>query len=320
MRNALIALVVLAVVGIVEGIYFTVIYLGETRREELKRRLQSLGGAPGMGISLLRAGKLSNLPTLDSLLRAFSPAERLEALIVQADLPITVARLLSFSIVGALAGLTLTLATKINTAVAPLLMLFLAALPLFYVMHVRTRRNNKISQQLPDALDMMARSLRAGHALNSSFRLVASEMPEPISMEFGRAFEEQNLGLSLERAVENMTLRLPLNRDLKIFAVSVIIQKETGGNLAEILEKIGETIRGRYRFYGKLQALTGEARVSGYILGGLPIVTGLLLWALRPDYMSQLVTDPIGRGFFIYGVVTWTVGFMWMRYMAKVEF
>ena len=126
--------------------------------------------------------------------------------------------------------------------------LLFGLLPLFFVLFKRSQRSTKLSQQLPDALEMMARSLRAGHALQSAFKMVATEMPTPVSIEFARAFEEQKLGMPFEKAVADMTLRAPDNQDLKIFALSVIVQKETGGNLVEIIEKIADTIRGREKF------------------------------------------------------------------------
>src|SRR5262249_42873301 len=139
------------------------------------------------------------------------------------------------------------------TAGGPLMSLMLlpmgGVLPLVVVSWKRARRSRKLSEQLPDALDMMGRSLRAGPALARSFKIVASELPAPVSLEFARAFEEQNLGLPFEKAISQMVKRCPTNRDLKIFAVSVIVQKETGGNLVEIIEKIAETIRQRYRFF-----------------------------------------------------------------------
>src|SRR5260221_7704991 len=146
----------------------------------------------------------------------------------------------------------------------------------------RVLSSRKLSEQLSDALDMMGRSLRAGHALSSSFKMVASELPPPVSLEFARAFEEQNLGLPFEKAVAQMVKRSPTNRDLKIFAVSVIVQKETGGNLVEIIEKIAETIRQRYRFFGKLDTLTAAGGICSYILGALPILTGFLITLTTP--------------------------------------
>jgi tight adherence protein B len=319
MKSFLIGLCALAVVALFEGVYHTVRFFSERRREELRRRLQSLGGAGAdADFSLLREGKFSSLPFLNDLLRAVPLFERLERMLEQAQVGLTVARLLLFSGLAALgAGIVGTL------LLGPLPALVLAALaglmPTLVVYAIREKRSRKMSEQLPDALDMMARSLRAGHALTSAFKLVASEMPNPVALEFGRAFEEQNLGMSFERAVINMTRRSPGNADLKIFAVSVIVQKETGGNLVEILEKIAETIRSRYRFYGKLATLTAEGRISGLVLGILPILTSAALLMVNPKYVGMLTGTGMGRGFLIYAMVSWLMGVFWLRQMAKVE-
>jgi tight adherence protein B len=320
LKQILIGLGALAVVALLEGLYHTAGFFAERRREELRRRLQNLGGvSESSGPSLLRHGKLSALPFLDDLLRSMPLLERLELLIDQAQVSTTVAQLIGYS---ALTGIGAAAVGAVLGAWsgAMLFLLIGAMVPVLVVYMIREKRSTKLSEQLPDALDMMARSMRAGHALISSFKLVASEMPSPINVEFGRAFEEQNLGMSFEKAVVQMTTRAPNNRDLKIFAVSVIVQKETGGNLVEILEKIAETIRSRYRFFGKLAGLTAEGRVSGVVLGALPLVTGLGLSIMNPDYISPLVNTPMGRSILLYAVISWALGILWLRRMAKVDF
>ena len=144
-------------------------------------------------------------------------------------------------------------------------------------------------------------------------------MPGPINFEFARACEHLNLGASFDHAVQEMTARIPRNNDLKIFAVSVVVQRETGGNLVELLEKLAQTIRGRFQFYGKVTALTAEGRLSGLVLGGVPIITATFLSVLNPDYISQLVTEPLGRMILAYVVVSWLIGLTWLRQMGKVE-
>jgi tight adherence protein B len=319
MKQVLIGAAALAVVALFEGLFHTLAFFSERRREELRRRLQAgRGGGDGAALSLLRQGRLSAIPALDELLRAMPLLGRLERLIEQSQAGTTVARLLVVSAVAAAAGAALGLAVG-GPALAFLLLSAAGAAPTLRLSAMRARRDRKLSEQLPSALDMMARSLRAGHALTAAFKLVASEMPAPINLEFGRAYEEQNLGMSFDRAVLQMTARAPGNRDLKIFAVSVIVQKETGGNLVEILEKIAETIRLRYQFYGKLAALCAEGRLSGVVLGVLPIFTGLLLAVINPRYATALVSSPMGRGFLIYAVASWFLGLIWLRAMGKVE-
>lgn len=319
MRTILIAVIAVAGFALIEGLFHTLRYFRERKHDELRRRLQSLGASDAGTMSLLRRGNLSTNPAVDALLRMVPATTRIEALLEQAEVRITVAGLLLVSGVGALIGFVLGLMSSAGIVMSVVLAPIGAVLPFGYVAFMRKRRSNKLSEQLPDALDMMARSLRAGHAMSSSFKLVASEMPTPISTEFARAFEEQNLGMPFERAVAQMTKRAPANRDLKIFAVSVIVQKETGGNLVEIIEKIAETIRARYRFYGKLQTLTAEGRMSSYILAALPILAGIFMTFANPEYARLLVTDPIGHAALAYSAVTWTVGLLWLRRMTKVE-
>jgi tight adherence protein B len=319
MRAVVIGVVTFAAVFLLEALVHTLRYFTDRKEDELKRRLQSLGSSEAVRSGLLRQGRLAASPVIDAILRGIPLSQRLEDLLEQAEIGITVARLLTYC---ALAGVLL-FTVGLLSAGGPLLSTILLPLggfvPIMFVSWKRARRSRKLSEQLPDALDMMGRSLRAGHALSSSFKMVASELPAPISLEFARAFEEQNLGLPFERAVAQMVKRSPTNRDLKIFAVSVIVQKETGGNLVEIIEKIAETIRQRYRFFGKLDTLTAEGRMSSYILGALPILTGLFIGFTNPPYIMLLFTTHQGNMIFGAAVVMWLLGFMWMRSMSKVS-
>jgi len=318
MRAILIGVVTFAAVFLLEAVVQTLRFFTDRKEDELKRRLQSLGTAEAAKFGLLRAGRLSASPVLDAILRGIPVSQRLEDLLEQAEIGITVARLLTYCGIAALVLFAMGLATAGGPLMSLILLPMGAALPIMVVSWKRGRRSRKLSEQLPDALDMMGRSLRAGHALSSSFKMVASELPAPISLEFARAFEEQNLGLPFEKAVAQMVKRAPTNRDLKIFAVSVIVQKETGGNLVEIIEKIAETIRQRYRFFGKLDTLTAEGRMSGYILGALPILTGFFIAFTKPPYVMLLFTTHMGNMIFGYACVSWVIGFVVMQRMAKV--
>src|SRR5450432_2199353 len=313
MQIILIGVLAFTAVAVIETLFYTLRFFTDRRQDELKRRLSSLGTFEGRGAvtGLLRKGKLSANPAIDAILRSLKVTARLETMLEQTELEMTVARLLGYCAAGAFVGLILGLLSD-GGWLSLILVLLFGFLPLGFVMFMRSRRSRKLSEQLPDALDMMARSLRAGHALSSSFKLVAAEMPSPINTEFARAFEEQNLGMPFERAIAQMTKRAPENRDLKIFAVSVIVQKEIGGNLVEIIEKIAETIRLRYRFYGKLDTLTAEGRMSSYILGALPILTGLFIGFTNPPYVMLLFTTPMGNKIFGFAIAIWLFGFLWM--------
>jgi tight adherence protein B len=319
MQIILIGVLAFTAVAVIEALFYTMRFFGDRRKDELKRRLSSLGTSEGKGAvtGLLRKGKLSANPAIDAILRSVAVTARLEHLLEQTELEMTVARLLAYCGAGAFAGLVVGLLSD-GGLFSLILVLLFGGLPLMFVLFMRSRRSRKLSEQLPDALEMMARSLRAGHALSSAFKMVATEMPTPVSIEFGRAFEAQELGLPFEKAVADMTRRAPENQDLKIFALSVIVQKETGGNLVEIIEKIADTVRGRYRFQGKLAGLTAEGRMSSYIVGALPFLTLVfMLFANRPYVMPLFTTAP---GHYILGAALfmWTLGFLWMKSMNKV--
>jgi tight adherence protein B len=316
-RIVLIALLSLAVLGAVEAAYHGLRLLSERRGRDLRRRLQVAAGPAGEDPVLLRRGRFSTSAGLDRWLSGQGWAQRVERLLEQADSGLTVAQVLALSVFGACAGATggglVGLGPALVLAAAG------AAAPWAGPLVARERRNSKLSEQLPDAVDMMARSLRAGHALTSAFQLVANEMPEPIAVEFARAYEQQRLGTSLERAVRDMAARCPRNGDLKIFAVSTVIQKETGGNLSEILDGIANTVRERYRFYGKLSALTAEARASAWVVSLTPPAIAAFLSMSQPDYMKVLVVDPMGQTVLTAGIAAWCAGAIWFQRLTKFE-
>jgi tight adherence protein B len=317
----LIGVVGLTAVVLLEALVYTMRYLGDRKKDELKRRLSALGGGmggPSTATGVLRIGKLAQNPALDAMLRTLKLSARLEMLLEQTELEMTVAQLLAYMAGGAMLGLALAVLGSGGVMFIILPALF-ALMPLFFVMFKRNQRTARLSQQLPDALEMMARSLRAGHALSSSFKMVATEMPTPVSIEFGRAFEAQELGMPFEKAVADMTRRAPDNQDLKIFALSVIVQKETGGNLVEIIEKIADTVRGREKFQGKLRGLTAEGRMSSYILGALPFLSVMFMMFANRGYLMPLFEEDVGHYILGYGIISWCLGFLWMRKMIKVK-
>jgi tight adherence protein B len=315
---ALVVLLSLALLAAAEATYHGVRMLSERRSRDLRRRLHSDGRPTGADPVLLRRGRFSSTPALDQWLQGQPWAVRVEYLLEQADSGLTVAQLLGLSALGALAG------TTGGALIAPAPALGLGALggflPWVFPLTARERRSRKISEQLPEAVEMMARSLRAGHALTSAFELVANEMPEPIAVEFARAYEQQRLGMPLERAVREMAARAPKNGDLKIFAVSTVIQKETGGNLSEILDGLANTVRERYRFFGKLRALTAEARMSAWVVSAMPIAIGAFLALSQPGYMHVLVTDPMGQSILTMGIGAWALGALWFQRLTKFDF
>lgn len=303
---------------LVEAAYWTARYLGERKQADLRRRLREVGSATEGSALLLRASRMARSEQIGRLLASNSLFVSLEKLLIQSTLDWTVAGLLAYSIVGATVGIMLGAITR-SFGAGLLCVAVGAALPFLMVVRSRSRRSQEISRQLPEALEMIVRSLRAGHALPTSIKLAAHELPTPVATEFGRAYEETVLGESLEQAILNMAERVPGNLDLRIFAVSLVITKQTGGNLAEMLEKIGNTIRERYRFYGHLRALTAEGRMSGVILGALPWVVLVVVWMTRRKYLAEFWADPLGKWMAVGGVLLWLTGVLWMKQMTKVE-
>jgi tight adherence protein B len=173
-------------------------------------------------------------------------------------------------------------------------------------------------RQLPEALELIGRALRAGHSLASGFKLVADEMGAPIATEFERCYEAQNLGVTLEAAIEEMTNRVP-NLDLRFFATAVILQRQTGGDLAEILDKIGYLVRERFKIWGQIQALTGEGRLSGIVLLALPPGLFVVMYYLNPGYSMTLFTDPMGHQMLAGAIVLQVVGALVIRKIVNIK-
>ena len=206
----------------------------------------------------------------------------------------------------------------LNLMMAPFVGAIFAFLPLLWVLYKRKSRLAKFAAQLPEALELVARALRAGHSLAAGFHLVSQETSDPIGTEFGRVFEEQNLGIPFEEALEGLTNRVP-NLDLKFFVTAVILQRQTGGDLAEILDKIGRLIRERFQIWGQVQALTGEGRLSGIVLLALPPLLFITVYRMNPDYIQLLFTDDLGKKMLIAGVVSQLVGALVIRKIVNIR-
>jgi len=224
----------------------------------------------------------------------------------QADVNIRPSALFGIAVGLAVVGGTIS-TIMVNVYVAPVGGILFFSLPFLWLFFKRSSRLKAFDAQLPDAMELIARALRAGHSLASGMHLVAEEMPPPINKEFARVYEEQNLGIALEEALRGVTDRVP-NLDLKFFVTSVAIQRQTGGDLAEILERIGHIVRERFKILGQIKALTGEGRMSGLVLISLPIGLFFMMLHMKPDYISLLWKDPMGIKMSIGAVVLMIVG------------
>lgn len=248
----------------------------------------------------------------------FSRITSLRSFFEQADSPLSPPMILLVS--GVLGGIGFVSSFFMNLPVflMPLPALTLATLPFLWLWWKRRNRLKAFTRQLPDALELIGRALRAGHSLGSGFQLVAQEMSDPIGKEFSRCYDEQNFGIPLDQALEDMTDRVP-NLDLRFFATAVILQRQTGGDLAEILDKIGYLIRERFKIWGQIQALTGEGRISGVVLLGLPPVLMAVMYRMNPEYLMPLFTDPLGHKMLAVACVMMLVGALVIRKIVNIK-
>ncbi|MBS0206168.1 MAG: type II secretion system F family protein [Planctomycetes bacterium] len=200
----------------------------------------------------------------------------------------------------------------------PVFGLILSVLPLFWLMLRRKQRFARFGQQLPDALSLLGRALRSGNSLNAGLNMIVEEMADPIGTEFQIAYEEQNLGIPIEQALKNMLTRIP-NLDLKFFVTAVAIQRQTGGDLAEIIDKICEVIRERFKILGMVQALTGEGRLSGAVLMALPIAIFIAVYFLNEEYVMLLFTNDLGKKMTAFGIVMQVLGAVCIKKIIDIK-
>ncbi len=299
------------------------ILLREQPGSRVEDRLDLLTGSstPSSKEGLLRqksvlAEPLDAVPGL--LERLLSRFGNIELLLEQADTSLTVPKLGMACAVMAVGGTFVGLMMRIPPVLIPILAILMSGLPIFWLLWRRGRRLKAFAVQLPEALEMLARALRSGQSLSAGFNMVAAELGQPLGKEFQRVFEEQNLGLPLEESLDDMTDRMP-NLDLRFFATAVILQRQTGGDLAEILDKIGHLIRERFQIWGQIQALTGEGRLSGVVLLALPVVLFFAVYRLNPEYIMVLFTDPLGKKMLGGAIVMQVVGALIIRKIINIK-
>lgn len=290
------AAVFVAVTALVAAVAFI---LKDFRNTKAEDRLQVLAGLKSPGLEsrglmkdeVLREGVQGLAGMINRLAMR---AGNLKNLFIQADSPITPNAFLGLCAGCGAFGIALAILGHAPVPLYPVTALLLGTLPLIWLLMRRRARFKKFAKQLPDALELIGRALRSGHSLASGMHVVVEEMPAPISSEFALVYESQNLGINIDQALRDMLKRMP-NMDLKFFVTSVVIQRQTGGDLAEILDKIGHIIRERFKILGQVQALTGEGRISGVVLMALPIALFFAVYYMNPDYMMLLFTDPLGK-------------------------
>jgi tight adherence protein B len=307
---------------LVLGAYLLATHGSDAKRARLRQRLSEAllhsAHTEDIEVVLARNELLSEIPAVNRILVRVQAALRLKQMLDQADLHITPSRLVMFSgMAGMLAALAVSM-ISISILMMIVAGVVAAAVPFVHLHWKRKKRFDQFLEHLPDALDLMSRSLAAGHAFSESMQMVSAEMPEPIATEFRKTYEEQNLGLSLKLALENLTDRIPL-LDLRMCVTAVLIQRETGGNLAEILEKVAQTIRERFRIMGDLKTLTTSSRMSAWILCGLPILVTFAITFLNPEYMTILWKDQRGHYLIATALMLQVTGMLIVRKILRIK-
>jgi len=268
--------------------------------------------------SLLRQKYLKDLSPFARRLESLAHMETLGRYIEQSGVDILAHRLVALSILCAAGGCALAVMLLDSPVLTLIALVGGGAAPFAYVSRKRRARLEKFEEQLPDAVDVMKRAMRAGHPFNACLKLVSEDMDEPIAREFELTFADVNYGNDLRRALLGLLMRVP-STNLMAVVTAVLIQKETGGNLAEIFERISQVIRSRFRFGRRVRTLSAEGRMSAWILTLVPIILFGVLWITTPDYLPPLLENPTGQKMLVFAVVMLIVAVFWMRKIIRID-
>ncbi len=309
----------LAVLLALEGLYILWASRHSAEARRIKARLAALSGdVPAGAASIERTMAPERLPRLNALIALTGPGRKLRRLTGAAAVTASVAELLLLSIALAACGLLLPPLLGKPMVVGLGAALALGALPWWRVASRAADRIARIERQFPEALDLMGRAMRAGHAFPSAIRMVAEEMPAPLGRDFRVLFDEINYGVPANDALARLAERVPI-ADVSYFVVAVMIQRESGGNLAELLDKIAALVRERLRLLGEIRTLSAEGRLSALILTALPFGVGLVVNIVNPEFMAVLWTDPLGLRMVGVSLAMMAAGIYWMRRIIRIR-
>ncbi len=312
------------ILSIVVGAYYTFVVRPE--RGEKSKLLGRLA-TPKVTSQLLklgdlerRADRLSDVPAIEAMLsRAKGLSGRIERLINQSALRITVGTLVMASMLLGCVGYLIVNALTHFTMVALGTALLFASIPVMFVRWKRSKRLAKFEEQFPEAIELMARALRAGHAFPTGIQMVADEIPAPVGAEFKLLYDRQNFGMPLGDALKGMAERVPI-LDARFFTTAVLTQRETGGNLSEILDNLAAVIRERFKVKRQVRAVTAHGRMTGSILGAMPVVLALILSVVSPEHMKTMFTDPLGIKMLVVGGTMQVIGALIIRKLVNIRY
>ena len=287
-------------------------------RDRLAAVQKSAEREPDEELELLRDEVLSDIPALDNLLRRSERVSNFQTMLSQADLKLRAGNMLILSLgTGVVTGFILLVASGFKS-LALVGALVGAFMPYSFASFRRSRRFQKFEELFPQAIDTLARAVRAGHALTTALELISNEVGEPVSSEFRKLFEEQKFGLPMRDALINLTERMPLV-DVKFFVTAVMLQRETGGNLAEILDNLSYVIRERFKIQRQVRVFTAQGRLTMMLLMMLPPIIVVTMLVMNPDFIRPLFTDPLGHGLLVGGITLQTIGYFVIRRIIQIQ-
>ena len=309
-----------AVVMFAEALYLIWNSYKGPEAKKVAQRLRALSASADSTdrTAVLKTRLLSEVPAIQRLLLAFPRVQQIDRFILQSGVDLTVGTLLSLSLLVGVCGYGLLFFTAIAAQMRLVLAVAAIFIPWVFVQVKRAKRLRKMEQQLPETLDLIGRALRAGHALPSGLKMAGEELPEPLATEFRVTHDEINFGVSMHQALNNLGERVPIT-DMRYFVVAVLIQREAGGNLTEVLDNLSKLIRSRLRFHARVKVLTTEGRMSGWVLGLLPFGLAGLLNLANPEFISVLWTDPAGITVTKIVLTMMAVGGIWLYKIVKIR-
>ena len=302
------------------GGYAAVSYVpGAIERRRLEKRLREVGPVVADSETSIVARQAEGpLPGVDKLLGQIDAGRRLATLLEQAGSRTTpgafVVTILGFAATAGVLAYLFTGQPFAAVVAAPIG----GAMPVFWLMRRRSSRLKKFEEEFPEALDLLSRAIRAGHAFQTGLGMVAEEMRAPVGPEFKKVFDQQNFGLPLRDAMNGLSLRVPL-LDVRFFITAVAIQRDTGGNLSEILDNLSHVVRERFKIQRQVRVHSAHGRITGFVLLALPAALGVALSFINADHMKLLWEEQMGRTMLMAAIVMQTVGFVWIKKVIKIE-
>jgi tight adherence protein B len=322
MQAVVIAFVVFVVVAVAAFAIASVFDQRSARARLIKDRLAGTQKAPERGpeeeLALLRDEQLSRIPVLDSLLRRSERVSALQKILAQAGMSLRAGNFIGVcALSGILVGIVVfVLAKKVEIAWVAMFVGLL--LPYSYASYRRNKRFEKFEELFPEAIDTLARAVRAGHAFTTALEMISAEVAEPIAGEFRKLYEEQKFGMPVRDALLNLTERMPLV-DVKFFVTAVMLQRETGGNLAEILDNLSYVIRERFKIQRQVRVYTAQGRLTMALLMGMPPIIVAIMLVLNPSFIRPLFSDPLGHTLLVAGIALQTIGYFVIRKIIRIQ-